>query len=97
VTVLVPDHNCAGNAPIAQSQASRVDWLAQVVPTILKVDVNTKSQAIVDAVNLHFGQRINLQQAQRMRKKLLQLSTEQLAADYSQVPAYIQALHKVST
>jgi hypothetical protein len=67
-----------------------------VVPTILKVDVNTKSQAIVDTVNLHFGHKINLQQAQRICKKLLQLSTEQLVADYSQVPIYIQALHKVS-
>jgi hypothetical protein len=68
-----------------------------VVPTILKVDVNTKSQAIVDAVNLHFQQKIQLQQAQHVRKKLLQLSTEQLIADYSLVPTYIQALRKVDT
>ena len=60
VTIVVPDHHCAGNAPVIRSQASRVDWLKQVVPTILKVDVNTKSQAIVDAVNLHFKQKIKL-------------------------------------
>jgi hypothetical protein len=97
VTILVPNHTCAGTTPVARSQASQVDWLEQVVPTILKVDVNTKSQAIVDAVNLHFGHKIHLQQAQRVRKKLLQLSTKQLAADYSQVPAYIKALHVVTT
>jgi hypothetical protein len=60
VTVLVAYHNCASNALIAQSQASQVDWLEQVVPTILKVNVNTKSQDIVDAVNLHFGHAIKI-------------------------------------
>jgi hypothetical protein len=34
VTVLIPDHSCAGNAPVARPQASRVDWLEQVVPTV---------------------------------------------------------------
>jgi MuDR family transposase len=33
LTVLVPNHTYAGSAPIARSQASRVDWLEQVVPT----------------------------------------------------------------
>jgi hypothetical protein len=96
ITVLVPDHTCAGNAPIARSQASRVDWLEQIVPTIMTVDVNTKSRAIVDTINLHYQHRINIQQAQRVRKKLLSLSTERLVADYSQVPAYLKMLHEVS-
>jgi hypothetical protein len=95
ITVLVLDHTCAGHALVARSQANRVEWLEQMVPTIMTVDANTKSKAIVDAVNLHFRHRINTQQAQRVRKKLLSLSTEQLAADYTQVPAYIQALHEV--
>jgi hypothetical protein len=59
-TVLCPDHNCAGNAPVPRAQASRVDWLQQVVPTILKVDAKTTSKAIVDAVNLHFGNTITV-------------------------------------
>ena len=97
VTVLVADHNCAGNAPIARSQASRVDWLEQVVPTILKVDAKTTSKAIVDAVNLHFGHAIQVQQAQRVRKLILNATNEQLVADYSKIPEYLRALHAVST
>jgi hypothetical protein len=97
VSKLDPDHTCAGNAPVARSQASRVDWLLQVVPTVLKVDAKTTSKAIVDAVNLHFGHAIKVQQAQRVRKLILNVSTEQLVADYSKIPKYLRALHKVDT
>jgi hypothetical protein len=55
-----------------------VDWLEQVVPTIMVVDVNMKSRAIVDTVNLHYQHRTNIQQAQCVKKKLLSLSIERL-------------------
>jgi hypothetical protein len=43
----------------------------QVVPTVLKVDAKTASQAIVDAVKLNFGHTIAVKQAQRVRKAIL--------------------------
>jgi hypothetical protein len=43
VTVLVANHNCASHALVVQAQASRIDWLQQVVPTILTVDSKTTS------------------------------------------------------
>jgi hypothetical protein len=63
VTILVPDHHCAGSAPTARAQASRLAWLEQVVPTVLKVDAKTTSQAIVDVVKLNFGHTIAAKQA----------------------------------
>lgn len=89
VTVLYPDYNCAGNAPVPRAQASRLDWLQQVVPTILKVDAKTTSKAIVDAVNLRFGHTIKVQQAQRVWKLILNATNEQLVADYSKILEYL--------
>jgi len=97
VTILVPDHHCAGNAPLARAQASRLAWLEQVVPTVLKVDAKTTSQAIVDVVKLNFGQTIAAKQAQRVRRSILNASQEQLVADYSKIPEYLRALHKAGT
>jgi hypothetical protein len=74
VTVLVPDHHYAGSAPIARGQASRVAWLEQMVPTVLKVDAKTTSKAIVDAVKLNFGHTIATKQAQRVRRLILNAS-----------------------
>ena len=63
ISILVQNHTCAGNAPVARAQASRMDWLVQKVPTLMTVDASTKSKAIVDAINLHCGHRISAQQA----------------------------------
>jgi hypothetical protein len=67
VTILVAYHNCAGNALAAWSQASWVDWLEQVVLTILKVNVKHQKSEIVDADTLDML--LKIQQAQCVRCK----------------------------
>jgi hypothetical protein len=97
VTILLLDHYCAGSAPIAYAQASRLDWLQQVVPTILKVEAKTTSKAIVDAVQLHFQHTIAAKQAQYVQKLILNASQEHLVADYSKILKYLQAFYKGGT
>jgi hypothetical protein len=97
VTILLLNHYCAGSAPIAHTQASRLDWLQQVVPTILKVEAKTTSKAIVDAVQLHFQHTIAAKQAQYVQKLILNASQEHLVADYSKILKYLQALYKGGT
>jgi hypothetical protein len=96
VTVLVSNHNCIGNPPVERSLASRVEWLQGALLGIMKVDATTTTSSIIDAIALHYGYRIQTRQAQRVRNAILSATHKELVADYSKIPAYLQALHKVS-
>jgi hypothetical protein len=63
VTFLLLDHHCASSTPLVEAQVSRLDWPEQVVPTILKVEIKTTSQAIANVVKLHFEHTIATKRA----------------------------------
>jgi len=63
----------------------------------LTVNVNTTPDTIIKAIKLHYKQLIPKQQAQRARRKILNATNKELVADYTKIPAYLQALHEVGT
>lgn len=65
------------------------------LPIVMRVDATTTTSSIIDAISLHYSYRIALRQAQRVRNAVLSATHDELVADYSRVPAYVRALHKV--
>ena len=63
VTILQANHNCTGNPTVARSQASRLDWLQGALPLVLTVDPTTTTNAIIDAIQLHYSYTIENRQA----------------------------------
>ena len=96
VTVLKLDHNCTSNPATLRSQASRLDQLLGALLLVLTVDLTTPTKTIIDAINLYYSNQIKLQQAQRVKKAILNASHKQLVADYTKVLVYICALTEVS-
>jgi hypothetical protein len=81
--------------PVERSLASRVDWLLGALPTVMRVDATTTTTSTIDPIALHYGYRIQARQAQRVRNASPSTTYQELVTDYSKIPAYLQALHKV--
>jgi hypothetical protein len=62
----------------------------------MKVDATTTTDSIIDAIALHYGYRIHARQAQRVRNAIFSATYQELVVDYTKIPAYLRALHKVS-
>ena len=72
-----------------------MDWILGALPTVLTVGPTMTPLAIIEAIKLHYGQLVPKQQAQHVRRVILNATNEELV-DYTRIPAYLRALHEVS-
>ncbi|KAL8953861.1 MAG: hypothetical protein Q9222_000307 [Ikaeria aurantiellina] len=76
VTTCEDVHNCVSTAEslahqdIKRAETGRLKFLVEAVPQLLPVTVTTTTNAIIDAVERRYGQRIPLRQAQKVKRAL---------------------------
>src|SRR5436189_6466275 len=63
-------------------------WLTLKVPTIITVNSKTDPQSIIDAVRLHFHQKITYKAANRVKNTLCEDTIKSQQESFSQLPAY---------
>jgi hypothetical protein len=91
-STMIPDHNCLGAALSTRGTANRQSWLQRVIPTIISVTKDTKPQAIIEAIQLRFQERINYNSAFKAKNALLEDDTVAHLAQFRLLPVYIHAL-----
>ena len=81
-------HTCLGLAAGESSSACNARWLTLKVPTIITVNSKTDPQSIIDAVRLHFHQKITYKAANRVKNTLCEDTIKSQQESFSQLPAY---------
>jgi len=81
-------HTCLGLAAGESSSACNARWLMLKVPTIITVNSKTDPQSIIDAVRLHFHQKITYKAANRVKNTLCEDTIKSQQESFSQLPAY---------
>jgi hypothetical protein len=90
------EHFCIGSAPLSRSPASSLSWPLREVPKILDITRITSTRAIINAVRLHFGQEIQLWQAQLVKAFVLHDTLAQHREQFFLHPSYLDALSEAN-
>lgn len=78
VTTVEDDHNCQSYTQqgpahqyIKRAETGKLKFLQEVVPKLMEVTLDTPVHAIIDVVEQHYGQRIPIRQAQKVKGSLV--------------------------
>ena len=83
-------HNCESSGVAKRGAASKADWLKEAVSSVLLVTASTKPQNIVNAIQLHYSEKINYQAAFRTRTRLISGGLGKYRHSFQLLPAYFR-------
>jgi len=89
VTSVQEMHTCLGSIEGQRGTNNRTKWLQRVLPELIVIKRNTRSQAIIEAVQLKYHVSVNKLSARRPKHALLGRSAAEFARQYQQLPAYL--------
>lgn len=92
IVSLESEHTCYGAPPVARSNVAKMEYLLEEVPKLVEVTTNTSTRDLCSIVFKNLGGEIKLQQAQKLKKRLLQQDQAGKQADFAKVPEYLDAL-----
>ena len=82
-------HTCLGSGEGQRGTNNSTKWHQRVLPELIVLKRNTKSQAIIEAVQLKYHVSVNQLSARRAKQALLGRSVAEFAHKYQQLPAYL--------
>jgi hypothetical protein len=80
---------CLGSSKGQRGTNNSTKWLQRVLPELIVLKRNTKSQAIIEAVQLKYHVSVNKLSARRAKHALLGRSVAEYARQYQQLSAYL--------